>query len=316
MSNQARQPDGIPVGGQFAPAARAASGVALMAGPEEALAQAVAAGALGRLDAKYDLAFTEYDDRLTDDQLRDYLAAADADRRQDVVGSVEDGFEDQRYERAGELAREALGNAYRDAAEDDLDAMGEDEWLDAHTDEIDSVRERILDRDQSSAWDSLVRTTPDQLVRADLGLELDYSDTEDEPQRTETAKRIAERAGIDYEANREAILEILDNGGNGRLQLIWHASIFELTAAGASRPDRVAIANPHLLLMDTATGSGYEADVVGTVAVDTSNGIILDREKHGWGWDQTAGVVKSAYRPGPGAIEYRFPDAAATPGDA
>ncbi|MCC3292625.1 hypothetical protein [Arthrobacter sp. zg-Y1110] len=246
----------------------------------------------------FTLTHVAYDDRLMDDQVKKYLNG----QHDDVVDEISETFGEYNFETASEEARDLLKEAGVDF--DDVD-----------TDKFDELVQAIREKDDSSPMDALVRNTPEKLMRLTLdkpagdGL---YDGNVDGVQEAREAK-IAEMLtakGLDVSSPeaKEAIGELVANGPQ-----YWHESVDldviyfddirdstiynEETGAVASR--EIQFKDPNILLLDRANGSGHDVKIPGMIKATASeqSPVKLDADPdYGYGWDETAGVVHSAYR--------------------
>lgn len=259
----------------------------------DALIQRVSAGS-----DTYALAFVQYDDKLRDDQVSRYLSG-DYDTVQDEVSEL---FDESVIAASTEQARDLLKEAGID--EDEVDP-----------DQLDQLAEVIRDKDDSDPFPALVRNTPEKLMRLTLGrpegpgLYDGLPDGVPEAREAKIAEMLTAR-GLDVSSPeaREAISSLVNEGPQ-----YWHegvdldviyfddirdSTVFnEETGTVASR--QIRFRDPHILLLDRVNGSGHDVQIPGTITATASedNPVRLDADGSiGYGWDETAGVVHSAYR--------------------
>jgi len=151
--NTARQPIGIPAGGQFAATSHAEPDVSIA--KDETLS---AAGIIAANDAPVSLRFVSYDDKLTGPQMSMILAG----QWNDAENDVDENFSDNAYEEAVTIARTEIEEAIEAGTFDR-------EWDDLDQDEQDEARYAVEERDDSDPVKDLLRNTGDQLMRTSLG---------------------------------------------------------------------------------------------------------------------------------------------------
>jgi len=274
---------------------------------------AVRVKALDELEAsgeRFDLAFVYYDEKMPDDLLRLALAGD------------EDAY------------MEEFSDRYFEAEADDIDRaierFDEEHGTDfADLDDTDEDRERLKDyiwsHDDSDREKDLLRYTGKKMLRAPISGygTLDGSDTYwanpsdgkawnrlTRNRETLLSEKLSE-AGVDmtHPANRRAVEELVSEGPETwheevRLDVIWHGDVRDALPGDA--PKTLTFANPYVVLIDTLNGSGSDARFMANVAVTigarADGGPLpdgqharLDDEEHGYGWDQTAGLVHDAY---------------------
>lgn len=300
----ARQPAGSPDGGKFA---------AKPGGSEANLTldDGIPQSIIDELDLmdpyEFDLAFVDRDDQLQESQIIQILAG-DPDEAAD---EVLEAFVDQRWRRAGEIAADIerkTGITCPDHYE---------------------LIENIVERDTSDPYGDCLKVTPAQLMRVPLtgGLSgdlVEMSDNRhlyDDSYMDEEAARAVQKNRADrlseilsnhtdhdtVAANREAIEELVANGPDVwhegvQFDVIYHGDVVDVIPGVKAKA--VAFDAPHLVLLDTINGSGHSTQMAGPLetridALDAPNPsrAVLDspRGGHGYGWDDTAGVVKSAF---------------------
>lgn len=296
----ARQPKGVPVGGQFAATARTEADIDLEDDPDEDACSECGGdlsdnegydGKCGSCaDAAYstelvtdmieelatedfDLVHVEYDDKLTPEQ----VSAALAGKWTDVEESVEEVFGEQRADRAREIAQERFN-----------DAGGY--WDDLDEEQQQGIVDAILERDTSDPVGDLMRQTPPQLMRTSLGkvarkvgrgakLLEDRTGFDDNAytQRCAaiTSTLTAHGVNTDGPGVRAAISELVADGpyhwhDGVELDVIWTGDITTAMArplSDAGSPDAttntLTFTDPHLLLIDRVNGSGQEVRLPG-----------------------------------------------------
>ncbi|GAA4034355.1 hypothetical protein GCM10023063_17930 [Arthrobacter methylotrophus] len=318
--NMARQPQGIPTGGQFAATTHAEPDVTLEEGAGE---ESTAAGIIAANQAPVSLRYVSYDDRLTEDQMNMILSGQWTDAENDV----DENFADNAYEEAITIARTEIDEAVEAGTFDR-------EWDDLDPDEQDEARHAVEERDDSDPIKDLLRNTPDQLMRTSLG---QPAERLSEPRwasghrmddggftaRHDAVAALLKDAGMNADAPevREAIEELINEGPYDwheavDLDLIWYGPLEDAvpTPRGES-PETdgskvLEFATPHVLLIDRMNGSGHEVTIpaplkrtLTRVGYDDGEAprtgrAYLDSNAGGYGWDSVAGVYKPAYKDG------------------
>lgn len=324
--NTARQPKGIPAGGQFAATSHPEPEVALAGGASEA---PDAAGILAANSEPVTLRYVAYDDRLTAEQINMILAGQWVDAENDV----DENYSDSSYEQAVTTARSELESA---VAEGRFDR----EWDDLDPDEQDNARYAIEARDDSDPVKDLLRNTPPQLLRTSLG---GPTERLSEPRwasghrqddggfeaRHQAVSALLKDSGMEVESRevREAIDELVTEGPYDwhegvQLDVIWYGDVEDaVPTPRAEAPETegrkvLEFASPHILLIDKWNGSGHDV-VIPSVLKRTltrvgpddaeapqSGRAYLDSNAGGYGWDSVAGVYKPAYSDGAPAASW------------
>lgn len=333
-SDRNRVQKGVSTGGQFAREAKVEdSAVALSptanapeflsieefeeASPERRAA--MVEGLRNLIPESTDVYFISYDEQLSDEQIDMVLAGQD-DSAYESYMENNDLFGDDSAE---DIAREALTDGF-------LNGRTDMDWDDLDTDEKDSLLDLVRERDTSDPIADLTRNTHPQLMRTSLSTpsydkrlgeawsgdalygseESDASRALVQRRRDIVADKLAEH-GIDTAsaANREAIAELIDNGPYNwhegvSLDVIFHAKVNEVSAS-QDGPSKLAFTDPYVVLIDRINGSGHDVKLQGTMsksipeadkASESESRVFLDQGgRGGYGWDQVAGVVKSAY---------------------
>ena len=278
----------------------------------EAAAEEIAAG-IAASGETFDLTYVEYDDKLTSEQINMLLSGQGIELESDVS----EVFEDSRYGHALEEAVTAC-----EARGVDFDELDPDDQ--------DVVRHAIEEKDSSDPVSDLIRRTPSQLMRAHLGKSLDdeirdrdlkdlvfYDDKNwkrQEDARADLLLDMLDKAGVNVQdaSVREAVAGLVTEGPavwheGVTLDVIWYGDIadaaapldYEQNSAEAGRT--LNFTDARVVLLDTINGSGMDAEISGPLNVTVTQAVPaqLDSGQPGYyGWDDTAGVVKSAYEPG------------------
>lgn len=247
----------------------------------------VAERAVAGLDKTYTLTYTSYDDQLTPEQVARIFEGP--------ISDVEDAVDDNWHEYRGDQIRIAIRAA-----------LGGDavlyEILRADDDEYEGVVEHVEERNDATPFEDLIRQTPKLLMRYDLNLwiESGYWDMNLD-EREALVKKVAETAGLDLATNEATIRSILQESGEGQLYFFWYGEPREAIDAACGdewRSDTFTITweNPSLLVLNTGAGSGYDEKVVGTITRPFDREAMkVDSVDGYWGWDKSAGLVKSAF---------------------
>jgi hypothetical protein len=229
---------------------------------------------------------------------------------------------------------EELGNRYLEADADDIDqaiARFDDEHgtdftaLDDADEDRERLRDYIWDHDDSDRERDLLRNVGPRLMRAPIsgygtlaGAETYWANPGDEKawgrlvrNREKLLRQKLSAAGIDMldEGNAEAVRDLVSEGPETwhegvRLDVIWNGDVRDAIPGDVERV--LSFENPHVVLIDTLNGSGYDVVMSGwaSMSVGARSGdeelpdarrVRLDDEEDGYGWDQTAGLVHSAY---------------------
>ena len=317
--NTARQPQGIPTGGQFAAIAHAEPDVNLDASADEPSAAAIIAANDGPVSLRH----VSYDDHLAEDQMNMILGGQWLDAENDI----DERFSDHAYEEALTVARTEIDEAVADGTFDR-------EWDDLDPDEQDAARHAVEERDDSDPVKDLLRNTPDQLMRTSLGRPAerlseprwtsgDRMDDGGFTARHDAVAAVLKDAGMDVDTPqvREAIEELITEGPYNwhegvQLDVIWYGGLEDAvpTPRGESPETEgskvLEFAAPHILLIDKWNGSGHEVVIpsplkrtltrVGYDEVEApqTGRAYLDNSSEGYGWDSIAGVHKPAYKDG------------------
>ncbi|MCC3299319.1 hypothetical protein [Arthrobacter caoxuetaonis] len=260
----------------------------------DALIERVSAGS-----DTYSLAFVQYDDRLRDDQVSRYLSGSYSE----VEDEVNDLFTESVIDASTEQARDLLKEAGIDVDEVD-------------TDKLDQLAEEIREKDDSDPMAGLVRNTPEKLMRLTLGqpggtntLYDGNVDGAQEAREARIAAMLNER-GLDASSPeaKEAISSLVTEGPQYwhegvDLDVVYFDDIRDSTVFNADTGEvasrEIQFKDPYVVLLDRVNGSGYDARIPGMIKATATeeNPVKLDADdKYGYGWDETAGVVHSAYR--------------------
>ncbi|ACL41899.1 hypothetical protein Achl_3948 (plasmid) [Pseudarthrobacter chlorophenolicus A6] len=320
MTDNARQPKGIPAGGQFAATSHTEPDVNLAPAAGSA---PDAAGIIAANQSPVSLRFVAYDDRLTKEQMGMILAG----QWNDAENDVDENFSDSAYDQAVETARTEINEAHEEGRFDR-------EWDELDQDEQDAARYAVEERDDSDPVKDLLRNTPDQLLRTSLGRPAERLP---EPRwasghrlddggftaRHDAVAALLKESGMNVDSPevREAIEELINEGPYDwhegvQLDVLWYGGIEDaVPTPRAESPETegqkvLEFAKPHILLIDKWNGSGHDVVVPAAMKrtltrVGDDDGeapqtgrAYLDSDAGGYGWDDVAGVHKPAYKDG------------------
>ena len=227
-----------------------------------------------------------------------------------------------------------FNETFDDADYDDLDAAiqrFDDEHgtdfasLSAGDEDYDRLENYLWGHDDSDREADLLRFTEKKMMRAPIsgygtldGNDTYWANPNDEKAWNQLSARreklLSDRladAGLDMslETNKDAVKLLVSEGPETwhegvRLDVIWNGDVRDAIPGDVERV--LNFQNPHVVLIDTLNGSGYDDKFTGiarmTIGARPEDGALsdgehvrLDDEEHGYGWDQTAGLVHSAY---------------------
>lgn len=240
------------------------------------------------LETTYDLIYVHYDDRLNDEQVG-YILEGDYES---LWESTWDWESDAQHEGAQYVLDEIYRDIHRDHAEEYrelFDADVCDDYRDAHEEDLYLT---IRERDNGDWFKQLAGQTPALLCRVMLSEQEDW-----------TEESILSTLGYTPHAeNVHAARVMMENAGVGYYGLNLYAT-FTVEVADMldlADDDVIELESPYILLFDSWNGAGFDAKLDGTVKVKRSD-IRTDKQLGGYGWDDTAGVVTSAY-----TVDYRI----------
>jgi hypothetical protein len=249
-----------------------------------------------------------------DGAISDYLhldEPAIAGDKVEAVDSIRDNYSEYINATQREAAETACDEA--DVEWDELDWQDQQAVVQAVDENSDAGYQ---------LYKQLLSNTPSQLVRR----RLDDHSASDFQQRAYEAGvvrgntadyEVREQAvvehltgyGVDFddERNREAVSYLVANGpydltDGVKLELISYNDVEDLAPGQSDRT--VTFTNPHVLLIDTMSGSGADTQLFGTMSVtvpaapeeNDHKTFYTDAGAPGYGWDDVAGVHKPGYR--------------------
>lgn len=248
---------------------------------------------IARLADKYTLAYVEYDDGLTDEQIA-VLLKGENPYESSAFSDWDEWDSDNRYDGAITVIKDVCEDDEYDILEEDSEAL-------------DEVRFAVQDRDDSDTITALLDNTNHKLFRYDLDYELEPDSWNWSVEETDTAAReMADACRLPHtdkilSAMRDIIVEA-SYGGN--FYVIWYGSPKEAVDLASaidgthdkSNPGTVTFSRPRLLVLDRMNGSGMDGgvDVDITLPIVPGN-VTLDDEDFGYSWTQTAGPYNPAY---------------------
>lgn len=164
-------------------------------------------------------------------------------------------------------------------------------------DQLQELRYAIEERDVSDPFAEVLRNTPDVFVRFDTGYAVETNYASSAEDQETTLREIADHLSIDLETNRAALTEMTLNAiSGGELYVIWSADLTELQElqAGVSVLEWT---DPHLVVLSSWNGSGWEAQITGTVRLRHQQGALTrDNAGPGYGWSEVCGgLIRSYY---------------------
>ena len=322
-----RQPEGIPTGGQFAadrkdePASTLAPAYPVH-GPDES--EQRAAIVTKDMDDPM-LYFIDRGDQCTDEQMDDLLAG----NVLAVEESIRDHFDDSVYERVSEKAEELTNEAFENGDIDkDWDELDEDERQEIRQAVEAKDESTPVDDLMRVTGPQLVRNSfgsPYENLKNPSSYAGDWMDrqpgsgmdNEGFADRVQAISTILTSKGMDTTTPeaQTAIQELVSEGPwnfheGVDVDLITYSELDEVRVpsdfSGGTTTKDLEFTDPRILLIDRMNGSGHEVQIPGIVKVRlTSNPdgepaekgdrFVMDNAKgNGYGWDETASVVKSA----------------------
>lgn len=256
--------------------------------PDESDVEAAFERAVAALPEKVELVYVDRDDQLSDEQIQ---KAFNGEAPYDDADF--DEFEsDARFNGAWSVIE-----GYVDS--DDLDILKQTE------DQVDELRFKIEERDESDAFRDLARNTPNKLMRYAIGVEASSDWTATDEDILADAGNIAGALGIDLDEHRETLVNLVREGQGGVVYVYWYGDVADMIEAcqrydanGGVVPQTITWDKPALLVLNGMEGSGYEVTFPGSVTLpfDRDN-LKLDARGigNGYSWDEVAAVSASGY---------------------
>lgn len=261
------------------------------------------------------LTFVDYDERFSDEEADMMLSG----RTFELEDSVWEAFEERRQDATVEAAREWCREHGMDY--DELDYEDQD-----------IITDSVGEHDDSTPVDDLARNDPVRLIRAPMAdrdqldpdgklyapldhLPVDHPEAVERFQgRVDAVLAQLSKHGVDSSDPKvvEAAESLVEEGPAYwheavHLDVIWASRVQEVAPAESGRTT-LDFDGASVVLLDEANGSGMDAEIPGRLQLDLGEnvdgqGVDPDRAPHldatgsGYGWDEVAGVVVSAYRP-------------------
>lgn len=282
--------------------------------PAEKLAEEIRKG-----DETYSLYYVGQAEGLQPEQINQFLSGDD-----EFDNALDDAFSEQRYDYSEEKAKKLAEEAGLDW--DDLDYEDQDDIRNAVQEKDDGglvkdlLREtfdQLMRLDLDNVDDIMDRWITDENGKPDRELigQTAYGHLADPKIRERALAGELARYGIDASSgkNKEQLASLVSEGSSDwhegvKLSVIWYGDVAQANVGeyidGELKDERELTFKDkvHVLALNTYSGSGWEAEFeVGsaTFTASTDNPVFLDSEPSsdkGYGWDDTAGVIKSAYR--------------------
>ena len=262
--------------------------------------------AIEALPEKTNLTYIDYRDNLDNEQMAKVLGG----HSDDIVDAMD--FDD--YEAIRELLKEGVPEE-----EEREKLIGSDQHFHQFMDEC-------RDRDESTPYADLLKNTRRKMVRfmvpgsdGNFNYEMECDSWRWDAAKTEAeAKKLAGAAKIDFETNRNALIDIVQNATyGGSLCVLGYVESKELADAvehllrdEEKHRVRITFTDPQLLILDRMNGSGHDEGVKGTIVFEfghkdlgTRDGVMqLDHRGAGTGYswsDDIAAVVYTYYKSDP-----------------
>jgi hypothetical protein len=235
------------------------------------------------------LAFAQYDDSLSEDQINQVLKGD----WNDVEEEVEDNFRDHKATEAAQIAEDEINYLH---SEGKFHA----EWDDLDEDEQTEARFAVENRDDSDVTGELLSTTKSQYLAANIGNVNDelggYSDVLGEDyegkyteERTQLISSMLAKKGMDTSnPEAQAAIRKLVEGTPGHwddlnVDVVWNGKIEDAAARGRSHEEydsegrTLSFSNPEITL-DRSNYGGRKATIPGTLShtVTPSDPAVID----------------------------------------
>lgn len=248
--------------------------------------------AIAGLDKEYELGYIDYNDRLTDDQIRS-LVEGDYE---EIWDSFDEWLDQQRWEYASEHTEQALL-----AARQQLEAstpLGHDlEELvnNVASDHLeDDIRDRIMQRDTFDPLSGLASNSGQVMLRVPVGDDPIFQGNE----RDSSVPDIVAALGPGVKLGRADRLKIRDalRECGDYVQPMWLFTVRVGDIADLG-PDRgIRVTRPYLMLSNPYAGDGWVTDEPLDVTIELQRDeLSTDKAAAGYGWEQIAGCCISAY---------------------
>lgn len=245
------------------------------------------------------LTYADRDDSLRPEQVQVLLKGENPYESSEFT-FLEDAESEQRHQSATEELREILSGAEYALLEEDDEAL-------------DEARSLVFDADGSDLITDILKNTGPMLLRYDLGVDVWTDYTSSDEDREQMKAEIVEALTLPEDHPVRARLdELLTDGQSGRLWVIWSAypehvvdevwplqkprMVGDVPAATITWNRPPGDAGARLLILDSLNGSGHDVPLGGplTVPFDADN-LTTDDRSGGHGWNDVAGLVRSAY---------------------
>ncbi len=275
--------------------------------PEQLADKAIAA-----LPKSLTLVYADRNDSLSDEQCARIVAG----KKDEVCEELDEAFMEARWYGENCVLEQALTD------EDEREALKASPYF-------DDVRAAMAERDDSSPMDTMLRNTGSKLIRfyirdksgERIALPPDSWRWSVE-ETTEQARKLCNAARLDWDVNREAMIELLQNATYGGVLCVIsyeEMSVIDGIVEHCLRHEdarvKLAFKDPRLLVHDFINGSGHDTRVKGEVVVKFGTGALSDRAGImeidakgcgcGYSWDETCGLYKPAFRTEMNAHLYR-----------
>lgn len=255
------------------------------------------ADAIAELAPTYHLAYAQYGDRLTPDQIQ-------------VLLNNENEYESKHFTELEMIESDQRWHAAREIIKDLLEPNLFDLLETYRADRLDEIQMEIQERDESGLITELLRETPNHLFWYALEVSVPDS-TMDDWQRAATRQEIADAAGLDLAdpTNVAKIDDMMtDAHYGGELGVIWYGNTQDAVnlsrrvvwnADGTLNTEptgNVVWHGASLLILDRLNGSGGERPFPTITADWAPLRVAIDSPRMGgWSWTDIAGPSMHAY---------------------
>lgn len=194
-----------------------------------------------------ELVYIDYRDSIEDAKQREELLQ-NPNESYSII--LEDWYTDAQYERIDYILDE-----YK--AQNDICELDEDM--------VEEMRDWLFENDTSTPIDDLLKNTGDEYLYYETGIGVGESWMLDEKQIMKKAKKIALILNIDFEKNSNALYELLGNGGNGEVVILFEGNVRDfLDDAKYIVFDR----DYELCIMNRWSGSGHSVKIENNIYLD------------------------------------------------